>query len=415
MIAIFLVFGPATLFLFWLYCRKVGSFVNAITILTGLKVLIEFVFEPIAYLLNLFIYDVRSMFLINLLSFCGYAALVAGLLMTKVVEADTAARPRANYLTMAWFLLAAAWAVYSPVLYEFSSLILEPRRIYELTRTGYGLYTFGSALLSSLAYVVFMLSSRRTALPFYLALLILILLKGSKGQFIILASVFVIAKVYLDGYRYSLTRSALYLMLTGVAGMYVFALNFRGQIDNIFVTVAEYSDYNRNGALVIQGNTFGYYRGQLSTEMLWLPKVPRSVWPNKPKSFGEFRLAEEYYPQWFLLDQGSPSFGVGIYFADFGWLAFLIYPLIQLICGRWLGASLNGLSTKRNAYYFVISTYLAGNNLLASGSGNYVVEHIVIGLGLMLLLAILDAVFGTSDQVMEAETTPPALAPAATV
>jgi hypothetical protein len=395
MIVMFLALGMATIALFLFYSRKVGSMVNAITIYTGLKVMIEFVLEPLAYMLNLYVYDFRSMFFIYLLSFCGYALFVVGLLIVRQPPNPRRIFSRPNHLALAWLLLIGALVLYAPVLIEFRAYITEPRRIYELTRTGYGLYTFGSSLLTFTAYAVFLMSSRKRAVLFYAVLLALVVLKGSKGQFIVLAGIFIIAKVYLEGFRYSFGRSFVYATVAGVSLIYIFAFNYRGTIDNIFVTVAEYSDYNRNGALVLQDDTIGHYKGELTWESVWIPKVPRVLWPNKPKIFGEFRLAVQYFPQWFLLDQGSPSFGIGIYFADFGWYSFLIYPFIQLICGLLLSVCLNRLIVSPNVFYFVMSIYLSGNNLLASGSGVYIVEHAIIGLGLLFLLKIISILENT--------------------
>lgn len=391
MIAMFVIFGAATLWLFFLYSNKVGSVVNAITIFTGIKVVIEFVLEPLAYLLDLFSYDVRSMFMIYLLSFLGYAAFVTGILVTRPLPNARRAFARPKYLIAAWMLLIGAWVLYAPVLIEFRYLLTEPRRIYELTRTGYGVYTFGSALLSFLAYIVFLMSSRKRAVLFYVPLLALMAMKGAKGQFIALAAIYIIAKVYLEGFKYSLKKSFVYGAVAGVMLVYLFAFTYRGQIDNIFVTIAEYSDYNRNGALVLQDGTAGEYGGRLTTETLWIPKVPRAIWPAKPKIFGEFRLAVQYFPEWFLQDQGSPSFGIGIYFADFSWFAFLLYPLIQFIAGYLLGVCLNRMVTAPSGFYFVMSVYLSGNNLLASGGGAYIVEHALIGLGLSALLNMFTA------------------------
>ncbi|TXC72021.1 hypothetical protein FSB78_14480 [Sphingomonas ginsenosidivorax] len=389
MILIFLIFGSATLALFLFYSFKVGSVVNAITIFTGLKVAIEFIFEPIGFALHLFAYDTWAMLIVNALSFCGYAAFVIGLLATRQPPNPPRHFGLPNHLPLAWLLLVAAWFAYAPILIEFRAYVFEPRRIYELTRTGYGLYTFGSSLLTFCAYIVFQISNRRGALLFYVVMVTLILLKGSKGQFVILASIFIISCVYLHGLKYSLSRSSIYFAIIGALGLYVFALNFRGDIDNIFVSISEYSDYNRNGSLVVDSDTFGSYGGKLTMEMQWVPKVPRAIWPNKPKAFGEFRLAAQYFPQWFLLDQGSPSFGIGIYFADFGWWAFLIFPAVQYICGLLLGICLGKLIIRPNVFYFVVSVYLSGNNLLASGAGNYLIEHVIIGGALLIILTFM--------------------------
>jgi hypothetical protein len=385
----FLFFGVATAALYIFYSRKVGSFVNAITIYTGLKFAIEFVLEPISYALRMFVYDFHSMATINLLSFLGYAAFVTGLLLIR--QADNPPRrtyfPR--YLIVSWIVLGLAWLLYMPVLIEFSYLLSDPRRIYELTRTGYGLNTFGSALLSFIAYAIFLMSSRRYGLLFYVALFGLIYFKGTKGQFFIIASIFVISKVYFEGFKYSLTKSAIYITAFAGLAISIFTINYRGEVENIILTMAGYSDYNRNGALVVQDKSFSSYEGKLSFEMLWVPKVPRAIWPNKPKSFGEFRLAEQYFPSWFALDQGAPSFGIGFYFADFGMFSFLVVPVIQLLCGLGLAYCLNKMITAPGIFWFVMSIYLSGGNLLAAGSGNFLIEHAVIGAALAGLFAFL--------------------------
>jgi hypothetical protein len=388
MILAFLIFGAATIALFLLYSRKVGSVVNSITIFTGMKIAIEFIFEPIGFILHLFDYDVWSMFIINLLSFCGYAAFIIGLLIVPNNVSFRQYSIFSKHLPAAWMFLFGAWLIYLPVLIEFRVHLTDPRRIYELTRTGYGLYTFGSALLTFIAYILFQMSSQRRALIFYVVILSLVALKGTKGQFIVLLSIWIISKLYIYGFKYSLTKSAIFLSTFAVIGMYVFALNFRGDIENIFVSISEYSDYNRNGAFIVGSDTFGYYDGRLTAESQWISKIPRALWPEKPKVFGEFRLAQQYYPQWFMLDQGSPSFGIGIYFADFGWLAFVIYPLSQFVIGYLLARCLNRLETRPNVFYFIMSVYFSGNNLFSSGSGNYAIEHAVIGLAVLTLLRI---------------------------
>ncbi len=389
MIWMFVTFGVATIWLFLLYSQKVGSVLNAVTIYVVMKVVIEFVLEPLAYSLNLFSYDFRSIFLIYLLSFLGYAAFIIGLLITKQQWNPLRTFSRSGYLSFAWVLLAAAWLFYAPVIIEFRDMITEPRRIYELTRTGYGIYTFGSALLSFLSYIVFLMSTRKRQILFYLVIVLLMALKGSKGQFVVLISIAIIARVYLRGFKYSLTKSAIYGSITGVMLLYLFAFNYRGQIDNVFITIAEYSDYNRNGAFVLQDDTAGQYNGIITLETLWIPKIPRAIWPDKPKMFGEFRLAMQYYPKWFLQDQGSPSFGIGMYFADFKWFAFLVYPLLQFLSGYLLGLCLNRLIVNPNVFYFVVSVYLSGSNLLSTGGGFYLVEHAVIGVMLMAMLGFL--------------------------
>ncbi|WP_141396571.1 hypothetical protein [Sphingomonas adhaesiva] len=383
----FAFFALATAALYVFYSRKVGSFVNAITIYTGLKFAIEFVLEPISYYLRMFVYDFNSMAIINLLSFVGYAAFVVGLLVIKQPNNPARKINLSGYLGAAWIVLVLAWVLYMPILREFSYLITEPRRIYELTRTGYGLNTFGSSLLSFVAYAIFLMSSKKNGWLFYLALFPLVYLKGTKGQFFVLASIFVIYKVYFEGFKYSVTRSAIYIIAFAGMATVLFTVNYRGEVENIVLTMAGYSDYNRNGALIVQDKSFAPYGGQLSTEMLWIPKIPRAIWPNKPKSFGEFRLAEQYFPSWFALDQGAPAFGIGLYFADFGWFSFAVVPFVQFLCGIGLAYCLNKMIESPTIFWFIMSIYLSGGNLFAAGSGNYLLEHALIGAALTAIFS----------------------------
>ena len=388
MIPMFLFFGALTIALYALYSRRVGSTVNAISIFTGLKLVIEFVLEPLGYLLNLFDYRFSAMLMVYSLSFCAYAAFIAGLMLVEHRPPPVRRITLPNYLFVAWILLIAAWAVYVPILIEFRQFLTDPRQIYEQTRVGYGFSTYGSALLTFCAYIVYLMSSKKGRIPFYAALLLLITLKGAKGQFFVLIGILVIAKVYLEGFRYSITRSAIYGSLAAVGTLYLFAFTYRGEIGNIFVTIAGYSDYNRNAALVVQDGTFGGYGGQITAESLWIPKVPRAFWPEKPLMFGEFRLAAQYYPEWFALQTGSPSFGFGTYLADFGWFSFPIVAMIYLVSGYLLGIVLSGMSRTPNAFNFVMSCYLSGNNLLLIGTGMYLFEHAIVGWVIFFILSL---------------------------
>lgn len=391
MIPMFLFFGALTIVLYALYSRRVGSAVNAISIFTGLKLVIEFVLEPLGYLLDLFDYRFSAMLMVYSLSFCAYAAFIAGLMLIEHRPPPVRRITLPNYLFVAWILLIAAWAVYVPILIEFREFLTDPRQIYEQTRVGYGFSTYGSALLTFCAYIVYLMSSKKGGIAFYAALLLLITLKGAKGHFFVLIGIFVIAKVHLEGFRYSVTRSAVYSMLAAVATLYLFAFTYRGEISNIFVTIAGYSDYNRNAALVVEDGTLGGYGGQITAESLWIPKVPRAFWPEKPLVFEEFRLAAQYYPEWFALQTGSPSFGFGIYLADFGWFSFPIVALVYLVSGYILGVALGGMSRAPNVFNFLLSCYLAGNNLLLLGNGMYLIEHAIIGGMLLFILNLVSS------------------------
>ncbi|EBD8226409.1 O-antigen polymerase, partial [Salmonella enterica] len=57
-------------------------------------------------------------------------------------KSNTKNKPRYVFTSLLFTLLA--FIIYLPVLMEFREYILSPRRIYELTRTGYGIYFYPS-------------------------------------------------------------------------------------------------------------------------------------------------------------------------------------------------------------------------------------------------------------------------------
>lgn len=402
MLFLFLGYGVASVILFLYVSKTFGSVLNIVTMPFALKFIIEFVLEPIVYFLDLATYSPESMTVIYSLSFFGFAAFCIGVVWMRPAVGRERALAVPGHGILSWVLLLGATVLYLPVLLEFREYVTEPRRIYELTRTGYGVNTYGSSLLGFLAYIVFLTSAspKSRAVAFYVTLFTLFILKGSKGSFLVLFAIYIIVKVHVNGKLFTISRSLVYAIVGLIAFAYLFALNYRGETTNLLLTVAQYSDYNRNGALVVQDGTMGSYGGQLTAETLWIPKVPRVLWEEKPKVFGEFRLALQYFPDWFLLDQGSPSFGLGVVLADFGWLAFLIYPISQLITGILLGICLKAVRDSASFVGLITAIYLGGNNLLSTGSGIYLLEHVLIGAAVAGMAKLLSSVANDPAQRM---------------
>ena len=384
---IFTGFGLLTLVAYLAYCRGERSYLNAITALTVLKCIVEFGLEPISYSVGIFDYQPATFFKIYLASFIGYGSLVLGALRKRpptVAQNTTVLVPQA----LPWLFLAAAMLAYLPIFVEFHDHILDPRYIYEQTRTGYGIEYYGSALLMNCALILFLLSRRRQHLLFLFVLLAFTVSKGSKGQVLTDLMIYAAWAVYVLNKRFSL-RQTLVGGVVAVAAMgALFVLNYRGEIDSLVLTVAGYSDYNRNASLVVEDDHAPIYDGMLSFENVVYSKIPRALWPGKPKDFGEFLLAEKYFPELFELDQGAPSFGIGVYFADFGALAYLAIAAVNFFSGRMLRYFIRSCERRPRVLSFTMLLFFSDVSLLPVGVGYFLIETLVLALLLQQLVLV---------------------------
>lgn len=386
---IFGAFFFATMALYVIYARREGSYLNSITGFTLLKCVTEFVLEPLVYNLNIFEYNTSTYFQIYFATFVAYAALVLGALRSR--KSITCGRPRDIVpAPMPWLLLAAAFVLYLPIFIEFKDSLLDPRYIYEQTRTGYGIQFFGSALLTNCALILFLLSKRRYHFLFIILLIGFTLSKGSKGQVLTDILIYVVWSIYVLGKRFGIRKTLFASIGLSVFLSAVFVLNFRGEIDSLPLTIASYSDYNRNAALIIEDRNAPLYYGRLCFEDFVFSKIPRVLWENKPKDFGSFLLAENYFPQLFAMDQGAPSFGIGVYFADFGSMAYLVIFLIYFSSGRLLRYFIRLCERDRSVFSFVMTLFCAGVTLLPVGVGYFLLEHLALAWLLQRVVSFLN-------------------------
>lgn len=382
---IFVGFFLPTLTLYVHYSRNEGSYLNALTGPTLLKCATEFALEPISYNLEVFEYSPGTFFQIYLASFIGYAMLILGALR-KAPPSDTITPPSTVPAIIPWIFLGLAFLLYLPILIEFKDSLLDPRYIYEQTRTGYGIQFFGSALLTNCALLLFLLSARRFHFIFIVLLIGFTLLKGSKGQILTGVLIYVIWAVYVLRKRFDVKRTIVgaALVSTMLAGSFV--LNYRGEIDSLVLTVASYSDYNRNASMILEDQGAPIYYGQLNFENIIYSKIPRALWPDKPKNFGAFLLAETYYPFLFELDQGAPSFGIGIYFADFGTLAYFFIAGANFFTGRMLRYFTTLCERHASVFSFIMLLFFADVTLLPVGVGYFLFEYLLLAACLQKLV-----------------------------
>ena len=166
-----------------------------------------------------------------------------------------------------------------------------------------------------------------------------------------------------------------------------FAFSTGISADNLLSNFISYSDYTRNAMMVIDDDRPALYGRLTFEDMLWA-RVPRQLVPSKPKDFGTFYLAKLYYPEWFESDTGSPTFGIGVTYADFKEVTIIYlvmsYALIALLLKIFI------LRTKRYRHPcdFVMLLFFSGVALIPLGAGYLLPEHILMALGLSILLRL---------------------------
>lgn len=285
-------------------------------------------------------------------------------------------------------LLALSCLLMFPILYEYRDLLATPRKIYENTRSGYGIFIFTSSLLNNLAFIVFLFSKRKTfigSIIFFVVLFVNIYFHGSKGQFITIVMIYFSYITYVLGRKMGGRK---FLLNFGVAACFLISLFAafaaqQGNLIEVVINISNYSDYTRNGNKVIDSDFPPQY-GQLILEQNVYSRVPRAIYPEKPKDYGYFILAKTFYPEWFENDTGSPAFGMGGVWADFGIFSILYFFVWAVALGVLFKTLVVKLKKTENMGVFVVVLFFMQVELIPLGGGYLVVEHIFLAILLSL-------------------------------
>src|ERR1700733_89606 len=287
--------------------------------------------------------------------------------------------------------LLAGTLAYLPLILKFRQDLLDPRQIYIQTRTGFGTEFFISSTLAYLAVILILFArcSRDTKTVVVLAAAGLLSLHGSKGETLAVPSLLLLFFVYARGRKFKFGYTLMVLSITGVFGLLLFAatMTLSGGLVDILDAVSSYSDYTRNAMLVIDSNVPLQY-GRLTVEANTLAIVPRSLDPGKPKNFGPFFLAEQFYPESFDEDSGSPAFGVGVQYADFGYLAILYIIAFAMLRGWLARVFVNRLAFTKHPADFLMVAFLADIPLFPLGIGWLFPETVVVAILLSFLCSV---------------------------
>jgi len=364
-------------------CKREGSYINILTPSFIISV-------PAYYLLPL----VYTAWFGTEASPYAYIYIYVTLAVESVVFAYFYTRPRTaifrlpfayahnNFGRLGLAFLAFAMLLYAPVLLQFSDLILDPRRIYELTRTGFGANFYISSSLAYLAVILILFSKQSRVVKGFVVLVsaVVLSLHGSKGQVLSLLFLIIIFEIYVKGRRLKLVPALIVgAGLTIVAiGAFVATMSLDGPLGAL-ESISQYSDYTRNAMLVIDSNIPRQY-GRLTLESNIVSLIPRALMPSKPKNFGPMYLDEQFYPESLDQDAGSPAFGVGVQYADFGVLAIVYLALFAALRGWLAYIFVRRLKLTRHPADFIMVAFLADITLFPIGAGWLLPETLLVAI-----------------------------------
>jgi oligosaccharide repeat unit polymerase len=304
-----------------------------------------------------------------------------------------------NFKLLPICLVAAAWALYSPMLYEYHDLLLSPRLIYTQTRTGYGIPFYGSLALSNVGFALVLLWRNRPrglAALVFITSVVFAALHGAKGAVLTPIFIGLIFRVSVKENRrkYGITWLTVYAGGVVIALLILFALTLNSRrvvewesLSELMITIAEYANYNQNVMLVIDSSQEPLW-GRVTVENSVYTMLPRTLFPDKPKNFGSFQLDENFYPAWFYGGTGVPDFGIGVQYADFGALAVVYLALWAALTGCLLRVFVDRFRAGRLPGDFIMLLFLAGVEMFSVPPGYMLLQHYALALSLNLALRL---------------------------
>jgi hypothetical protein len=296
-----------------------------------------------------------------------------------------------NFTPLSVSCLALGILLYVPVLAQFREFLLDPRQIYMLTRTGFGIPFYISSILAYLAIIAILFTKRSWLVKASViaAAAGLLLLHGSKGQVLTLVLILCLFHVYAGGNKVGVMQALVACFCIGMIVLSLFALTMSlgSATDEALETISQYVDSTRNAMLVIDSH-FPVQYGRLTFETNTIARIPRAFMPGKPKNFGPYYLDEYFFPDWFDADTGSPDFGIGVQYADFGVLAIVYLTLFALFRGWLTRIFVNRLRITQHPADFYLLAFLAGISLLPVAAVWALPEAVLIALGVRYVSAI---------------------------
>jgi hypothetical protein len=375
--------------------RREGNWVNILTPFLLFSVPGWYVLELVYGSAFGYEASVYSYFYCYLTYALGVAATVAGYIIMPAKPLGIFVKvPRIRIPGAPFFLLGLAVLLYAGVLIKFPSLLVSPRQIYELTRSGFGLQFFLSAFAVYFGLILLLFSPRTNkalAVIFTLVSLLVLYLHGSKGQLLNFFLVVLYFLVFVAGKRFDFKRVVGLAMGTiCLISSLFYITSYGSEIPDLVLDMANYAEYTRNAAMIIDDQTLAPQMGRLAAESKLYIMVPRALFPDKPKDYGGFWLVKRYYPNKFELDAGAPDFGLGFLYADFGAFAIVYYCMASLLAGASMKVLVTRLRRRPDAGTFLLLLVFLDVGLIPTGAGGlplilyYGLAHVANGLARQL-------------------------------
>jgi hypothetical protein len=366
---------------YFFVCRREGTYLNIMTpsLLIGV---------PAYYLLPLFVIHFEG---IDGTPF-AFTYVYLTIAVENVLFAYAYLRPRkiirlpfrysyAGFSRWSFAFLGLAILMYLPVLLQFPQYILSPRQIYEQTRVGFGVSYYISSTLAYFAVVLIQFSGRSRGIRWGVVLLaaVVLALHGSKGQLLTLVFLIALIEVYVRKRKIGFLTSA--LVLTGISALvlvlFVTSMVLEGSPLEMLEAISEYSEYTQNAMLVIDSH-FPLQYGRLTLEGQIYGRVPRALVPSKPKNFGALYLDDQFFPESLDEEAGSPDFGIGVQYADFGFLAIVYLGLFALLRGYLAQAFVHRLDRTRHPADLWMVVFLANVAVFPIGAVGWLLPEALL-------------------------------------
>jgi hypothetical protein len=214
--------------------------------------------------------------------------------------------------------------------FGFINWIMNPRIGYQLHRTGAGQYWVFAISTLSVSFSLFCIYTKSLIRLFLLFLFTIssAYMLGSKA-IILDFFIFFLIILWLRKFKYFKLMT-----LIGIpVAMLVMLLNFFGGNLNSFdsLELFSYFDYYKNSAQFFEDYYKGkieLFHGKIFISDFW-NLLPRSLFPDKPYSYGITLVNEIYWPG-AAEETNTPAFGGPVaYFADFGILGVILFSLLN--------------------------------------------------------------------------------------
>lgn len=383
-----------SLFFVACYCFvsvALGSFLNAFTPFFIITLASRYILDLAYFSIMGIVPDLWVYFSVYLTTAIDFFCLLLGFFLFRrgVLSFSFFTIKRPLSLRGAWYVLFFSYIIFSPVLLGNLDLLFSPRDLYTATRTGYGPLFFGSLIVAYVSFVIFLFSEKTSVFSVfcYLAFLVVnFLLHGNKSPLVVVFFMYIVYSTVVVGRKYSVfgAMKVGFSIAVLIVGLFLITLS-DSMKEDLILGISGYSDFNRNFALVVQNPPEQTY-GKLTLEGQVWPLIPRFVYPDKPKNFGTFFLAEHYFPAWFDADTGSPAFGFGVSYADFREMNFLYVGITSLLIGLLLRVFYNRLQVYKSPSDFIMVVFLSGTPVVEFGSGYQIIPHLLLAGLIMMFL-----------------------------